>query len=389
MASSILKPSRLLAVAIVVAAVGWIASGALNHLANEPPPGDAGPMEDSPIVATPVGDGPAGDATAEGEAKSAVQRVSVTTAIPETHQRQITLSCTTEADHRSIAVARGAGIIVDLKVERGSVVRAGDVVATLSDEGRESAVKQAQALLEQRRAEYESTKAMIDKGNSPKIQLPAIEAAVAAAEAALANAEAEADRSVVRAPINGVVHDVPVQVGQAIQPATTIAEIIDPDPMLAVGAVSERQRGYLAVGQMATMRFIDGKRVDGSVTYVGLSADTATRTYPVEAHMDNPDAAIPDGVSCEMVINTTPIEAASVPRSALVFSDEGVLGVRIADDDSRARFVPVTIIDDGRELVWVDGIDKATRVIVVGQDFVKDGDEIEAVAIVAEAGRKS
>ena len=71
--------------------------------------------------------------------------------------------------------------------------------------------------------------------------------------------------------------------------------------------------------------------------------------------MDNPDALIPDGVTCEMVVTTEPVEAAAVPRSALVFSDDGVLGVRIADDEDRARFMPISIVDDGRESVWVTG----------------------------------
>jgi multidrug efflux system membrane fusion protein len=64
----------------------------------------------------------------------------------------------------------------------------------------------------------------------------------------------------------------------------------------------------------------------------------------------------------------------------LVFSDEGQLGIRIADADSKARFVPIEIVEDGRSSVWITGIEGATRVIVVGQDFVKDGDPVEAVS---------
>jgi multidrug efflux system membrane fusion protein len=143
--------------------------------------------------------------------------------------------------------------------------------------------------------------------------------------------------------------------------------------------VSERQRGSLEVDQIANIRFIDGKTVNGTVSFVSLSADKATRTYRVEARMPNPSAEIADGVTCEMTVTLAPMQAAAVPRSALVFSDAGALGVRIADDRSLARFVPVALVDDGRETVWVTGIDKPTRVIVVGQDFVKDGDPVEAV----------
>ena len=64
-----------------------------------------------------------------------------------------------------------------------------------------------------------------------------------------------------------------------------MAEIVDPDPMLAVGAVSEARRASLQVGQQVEVRFIDNTKAAGEVNFVSLSADTATRTYRVEARM--------------------------------------------------------------------------------------------------------
>jgi multidrug efflux system membrane fusion protein len=165
-----------------------------------------------------------------------------------------------------------------------------------------------------------------------------------------------------------------------MQIGAEVAEVIDPDPMLAVGAVSEARRTSLEVGQTAEIRFIDGTHVTGTVDFVGLSADKATRTYPVEAKMQNASAEIADGVTCEMTVMLEPIEATPVPRSALVFSDDGRLGVRIANSENKAMFMPIEVVEDGRESVWVTGLKDETRVIVVGQDFVKDGDPIEAVA---------
>jgi multidrug efflux system membrane fusion protein len=265
-------------------------------------------------------------------------------------------------------------------VTRGKVVKAGDVVATISDEGRQAVVQQAQALLDQRQSEYDANKKLIETGDAPRNTISALESGVKAAQAALAAAQAEADRSLVRSPIDGVVDTVPVQVGQAMQIGADVAEIIDPDPMLAVGAVSESRRASLLVGQSAEVRFIDGSKITGTVDFVGLSADKATRTYPVEAKMPNPTGEIADGVTCEMKVLLAPIDATAVPRSALIFSDDGRLGVRVAGADNKALFKPIEVVEDGRDSVWVTGLDGETRVIVVGQDFVKDGDTIEAVS---------
>jgi membrane fusion protein, multidrug efflux system len=367
MASRFFKPSRLIAAALAIGAIGWFAAGYFGGSAEEHAP-------ETEVAAV--------------ETAIPLQKVAVATATPEQHERKVVLSCVTEADRSASAVARGAGVIVDLRVSRGTAIRAGDVIAQLSDEGRSAAVGQAQALLDQRIAEHEANRQLIESGDAPRNTLAALEAAVAAARAALAAAQAEADRSVVKAPIDGAVDSVAFQVGQAVQPGDELAVIVDPDPMLAVGQVSEARRASLKEGQAVEVRFIDGKTVPGTVEFVGLSAEQATRTYPVEVTMGNPDATIADGVTCEMSVDLEPVEAAAIPRSALIFSDDGRLGIRVADGESRAQFIPIEIVDDARDVVWVTGIDQPMRVIVVGQDFVKDGDIVEAVAA-AEAESES
>lgn len=359
MASRIFRPSRLIAVALIIVAVAWVLSGRFGPQAQEDTGGSAGSEAAAPVVP--------------------IQKVAITTATPEQHARQVVLSCITKADHSAQAVAQAAGTIVTLSVERGTAVKAGEAIAQISDEGRAAAVAQAKALLDQRTSEYDSNKKLIDTGDAPRNTLAALEAGVAAARAGLAAAQAESERSVVKAPIDGIVDTVPVQIGQAVQIGMAVATIIDPDPMLAVGAVSEARRALLATGQDAQVRFIDNSKVPATVDFVGLSADKATRTYPVEARMNNGDGQIADGVTCEMSVTLAPKTAASVPRSALVFSDDGRLGVRIVDGDNKVQFVAVDLVDDTGTNVWVTGIETPSRVIVVGQDFVKEGDVVEAV----------
>lgn len=364
MASAIFKPSRVIAVAVVGAAAVWIATGVM---------------------------GPSESTTADKAASAPViptQKVAVDTVDLEIHERAILVSCVTEADQRAMAVARAAGILLEVLVSQGDAVRSGQTIAVMSDEGRVADVKRAEALLAQRQAEFNANKKLIDQGNAPRNALPALEAALAAADAVLAAAQAEADKQEIKSPIDGIVDSVPVQVGQAVNDGTQIAEIINPDPMLAVGAVSEFRRGSLRLGQQVAVRFVEGSPIDGTIKFVGLSAEAATRTYKVEATLPNPDAAIADGLTCEMNISLEPIEAASVPRSSLVFSDDGELGVRTVDAGGKVRFVPIDIVDDQQSSVWVTGIDGPARLIVVGQDFVKDGDPVEAVttAEATEAG---
>ena len=53
--------------------------------------------------------------------------------------------------------------------------------------------------------------------------------------------------------------------------------------------------------------------------------------------------------------------------------------MRTVDADGTVEFVPVTIIEDEQTVMWVAGIANGSRVIVQGQDFVREGQKVDAV----------
>ena len=355
-----MKAARFAAIGVVVAAVGWIASG---HLF---------PHETA-------------------ESRAAVQpeaqqqkpfRVSVIDARVEPRSRNLVLSGRTEADKKMMLMARADGTITELKVRRGSPVKEGDVIAVLSDEAREARVLQAKAMLLQRRTELAAKMKLVEQGTMPKLEAVNLETQFKAAEAGLAAAEAEKDRSIVRAPWSGIVNDVPVEVGQAVlqMMGKEIAQIVSIDPILAVVEVAERNLAGVHVGDTAEIRLVTGAKAAGKVRFISKSASANTRTYRVDVEIPNADAAIPDGITAEVAIPLAAVPAARVPRSALTFSSAGDLGVRIVDAGNKVAFVRVTVVEDQQENMWVGGIADAARVIVQGQDFVREGQIVEPVA---------
>lgn len=354
-----MKAARIAAVGLVVGAAAWIASG---HLF----PHDSAESR----------------AAVQPEAQAAkLFRVSVTEARVEPRQRNLVLSGRTEADRKMMLTARADGTISELRVRRGSIVKEGDVIAILSDEAREARVTQAKAMLMQRKTELQARMKLVEQGTMPKLEAVNLETQFKAAEAALAAAEAERDRSIIRAPWNGIVNDVPVEVGQAVlsMMGKDIAQIVSIDPILAVVEVAERNLGGVHLGDRAEVRLVTGAKASGKVRFISKSASANTRTYRVDVEVPNADGAIPDGITAEVAIPLAPVPAARVPRSALTFSSAGDLGVRIVDTGNKVGFVPVSVIDDQQEFMWVGGIADGARVIVQGQDFVREGQEVEPV----------
>ncbi len=354
-----MKASRVTAVGLVAAATLWIASG---HLL----PRDSA-------------EGQAAIRPSEINQQSRF-RVSVMTADVSDHSPTLTLSGRTEADHKVAITARTAGVLTQLLVQRGQHVKKGEVVAVLSDEAREAQVAQAQALFDQRKAELDAKRLLIDKGTLPRLDLVNLEAQYKAAEAALASAKAERDRGVVRAPWDGVITDLPAEVGGAAfsMAGKEIATLVALDPMLAVAEVSERKLAGIKVGERAEVRLITGQMFEGRLRYVAKTASATTRTYRVEVEMTNADGKIPDGITSEVVLTLAPVPAAQVPRSALTIASGGDVGLRLVDEKDKVAFVPVQVVDDGQDTMWVSGLTDGARVIVRGQDFVREGQLIEA-----------
>jgi multidrug efflux system membrane fusion protein len=355
-----MKVSRITALGLVAAAAAWIASG--HFLPHESGEGRAA-------------------IRAGGEAAQKPFRVAVIETRVTPHTRKLTLSGRTEADRKVMVFARTGGVLTELRVRRGDHVKQGDVIAVLADESREAQVVQAEALVAQRNSELEAKRRLIELGNMPKLELGNLESQFKTAQALHAAAKAERDRGLVTAPFSGVVIDVPAEVGGAAFSfaGKEIARIVALDPMLAVVEVSERKLAGLNVGDQAEARLVTGQTAAGRVRFVSKSASPTTRTYRVEVELENADGAIPDGITAEVSIPLKPEPATRVPRSALTFSSGGDLGVRTVAADGKVAFVPVGIVEDEQTFMWVGGIPDLARVIVQGQDFVREGQAVAAV----------
>lgn len=364
-----MKASRITAVGLVAAAVLWVASG---HLV---------PRESA--------QGEAAVRASEAKAQP-LFRVSVTPIKVEQHSPTLTLSGRTEADHKVAITARTGGILTELRVKRGQHVEKDEIVAVLSDDARKAQVAQAEALVDQRRAELDAKRTLIQSGALPKLDMVNLESQHKAAEAALSAARAELERSIVRAPWAGVITEVPAEVGGAAfsMAGKEIASLVALNPMLAVVEVSERKLAGVKVGETASVKLITGHTVSGRVRYVSKSASATTRTYRVEVEMDNAQGTIPDGITAEVVVSLQPVPASQVPRSALTIASNGDIGVRIVDAESKVQFVSVKIVEDLQDTMWLSGIADGARVIVRGQDFVREGQKVDTIEIAKETAAK-
>jgi multidrug efflux system membrane fusion protein len=287
----------------------------------------------------------------------------------------IVLRGRTEVARRVEVQAESSGLVVSERVPKGTEVRGGDLLCRLDPGSRPALLAEAEARLLEAEANDRASSALAERGFAAETTAIARKAALQSAQALVEQAAIEISRLEIRAPFDGVLETDTAEIGSLLQPGSSCATLIDIDPIRLVGFVSERHVEQVQVGASVVGNLVTGQVVQGQVSHVAQSADPATRTFRIEAEAPNPGREIRDGISTTIVIALEGNVAHLLPLSALTLDDQGRLGIRAAVDGV-AQFLPVSIIRDDPRGAWVSGLPDAVDVIVVGQDFVTEGQAI-------------
>lgn len=288
----------------------------------------------------------------------------------------LTLRGRTEAVREVEVRSEIAGLIVSEPLRKGAVVAAGDVLCQLNEGDRAAELAEAQAYFQEAELNAEAADKLLEKGYTAETTAKTRAAALQAARARVLRAEIDIRRLTIRAPFGGILETDTAELGALLQNGSVCASLIALDPIKLVAFAPERSVDQIEVGAEISARLITGREVTGVISFVARSADRDTRTYLVEAETPNADLSIRDGMTAEIEVSLAPRAAHILPQNALTLNGEGVLGVRTVDEDGIARFNPVEILKDRTLGAWVAGLPDAATVIVVGQEFVTDGQNV-------------
>ena len=306
-----------------------------------------------------------------------VVRVARLTAVP--HEAVITLRGHSEALHQVDVRAEVDGVIAALHFEKGDRVKQGQVLCEIKLNDRGARAAQAEAQMAQASKELEVARELYKEGFRSKTQLAQATAAFEAAKAGASTMNIQLANTRIRAPFAGIVEERYANTGDYLPVGSKCAMVLAPEPFLAVGTVSEELVSQIAMGNKARVKLVTGELVEGKVRFVAEHADPATRTFRVEVELPNPDAKLRSGVSADiMIVPLAQVPAHRISPGILVLDDSGTVGVRVVQD-GMVRFHAVQIISDGPDGMWIAGLPIKSDVIIVGQEFVTNGERVKAV----------
>ena len=323
-------------------------------------------------VGTLRGAGDAGGAAVEREP------FTVLVAPAELSERaaSVTLRGRTEAGRAVTVRAETSAQVEAVLAAEGATVARGDPLCRLEDAGRAAGLAEAEAQLVRARTETDAAERLLAEGFAAQSQADAARAALRAAEARRDAAAKGARAALIRAPIDGVVSDLPAEVGDVLAAGQPCAVVSDLRTTLVAGELSAEEAARIAVGAPAQVT-ADGTTSEGVVRFLSPAAG-ATGAYRVE--IDLAEGGLRDGLTAVAVIEAGRTGAGLVPRAALVLDDDGTLGLRVVEsgprEAGRVAFRPARLVGETEGGAYVEGLRPADRVIVRGQDYVTSGAEV-------------
>lgn len=349
-----------------------------------------------------------------GEAEKPVGVIAMRS-VARTIDSAVILRGQTEADRQVEMRAETSGQVISDPLRKGSFVEEGRLLCRLDPGTRDAALAEAEARRDEARARVPEAEARLAEAQSRLAEaeindnaaaklseggfasdtrvaatraavssakaavqsarsgLEAARTGIRSAEAAVAAAQDEIERLEIHAPFAGLLESDTAELGSLLQPGSLCATVIQLDPVMLVGFAPETQVARIRLGADAGAKLVSGEQVRGKVTFISRSADPETRTFRVEVEVPNPDLALSDGQTAEILISSDGTDAHLLPQSALTLNDDGILGVRLVNADNFAEFTPVTLIRDTARGIWLSGLPAEADVIIIGQEYVIDG----------------
>lgn len=358
-----MRTSHFLAIALAVGAFVWVLSGQFG---------------DEPAIT-------GADDSASGLPDSVPAQVRVAPSSSQPYTVTLRLTGRTAASRELALRVETSGRVETIAITEGDYVEGGALLVQLAADDRNHRLAQAQALLEQRQIEAAASAELAESGWRAQTSDAGARAGLQSARADLAAIQLDIARTKVTAPFPGVLEHLDVEIGDVVDVNTQIGTLYDLDPILVVGAVSEREIAGLRLGDVGSARLITGAVLEGKLRFIGKVAEPETRTFRIELEVPNADHGIPAGLTGEIDLPMTTLPAHFVSPAALSLADDGTLGVKIVDDSDVVRFVPITVVADAADGIWITGLPDSAIIITVGHDYVADGQTVDPVLVEGSA----
>lgn len=218
---------------------------------------------------------------------------------------------------------------------------------------------------------------MLESGFTPTT-IAVQKAAVKEAAAKLALTQARMNECIITAPFAGTVTKVFARKGDMAALRTPLLEMADLSSLVVRCAVPEVNASEVQLGMQAQLRFdaMPGKTFSAEVARVFPDLDSRMRTRTIELALHETVELSPGMFGRVRLVLQRVSDAVAVPVQAIILSPSGTPVLFVAENGKAIQRKVETGIEEGGRIQILSGVQLGEKVIVLGQERLRDGAEI-------------
>ncbi|MBC7618026.1 MAG: efflux RND transporter periplasmic adaptor subunit [Candidatus Saccharibacteria bacterium] len=236
--------------------------------------------------------------------------------------------------------AEVSAVVLQVLKENGDVVRRGDVLVRLDEtairdnlNSAQDATRNATSALDQAQRNVERLKTLRASGmislqalDEAEVRRNAAQSELSAARARAAQASQQMQRTLIRAPFDGVVSDRKVSAGDTASVGKELLKVLDPTSLRFEGRVSSDKISAVKIGQGVSFSIngYAGQEFRGKVIRLDPNANAVTRQVEVLVSFSDKNQPKVSGLYAEGVVESNQVTALTLPESVLMRAGDKV-----------------------------------------------------------------
>ena len=296
----------------------------------------------------------------------------------ESFTKTLKFSGFSEASRIVIIKSQVEGKVSSKSFEKGKFYKAGSQLVLIDPEDKIARLKEMEALLNQRKKEYEVAEKLFKKGFRSEVKLSESRTNFENALALYEKSQVELNNTKILIPFDSTIEDSFIELGDYVKKGDKIAKIVDLDPIFVKVNVTENVINNLKLNQTTSIIIAD-KSYEGLISYISKTSDPLTRNFRVEIKINNKKKQIISGLSSEVRINLSKEDAYFIPSSLISLDDQGKIGIKVVQE-KKVLFLTIDIISDTGNGYWVNSNSKNNledyMLITQGHEYVIKGENV-------------
>lgn len=318
----------------------------------------------------------ASDSSASSEQK--VKTVVTTAVKAEEFRHFVSVQGQLEAENNVMVTSKMPGMVTNIRVKEGDMVKQGQVLAILDDEVLRKSIDEVKIGLEQVNILYDKQKQLWDQKIGTELQYLQLKNQKESLEKKLETLKTQLGQSVVSAPFSGVIDAIYIKAGSMASPGVPLMQLVNTNSLKATAKVPDSYVAYIKEGDKVNIEFPDLKKtIEASVNYVGRIVDPISRTFKIEVRLTGQSQDLKPNLLALVHINDKTIPKAVVIDENIVQATETGKIVFVAEEQNGKKIARQKLVSTGLsyrgKVEIVSGLQPGDQLITVGfQDLYEN-----------------